>query len=96
MRFPNDTVFHLRMAAFVVFALFLDNLASRHLPDWSSPRIGVLPFVLGLAWVALYTFHLVAALRDRIRVLEDRVERLTRRADAYEDNERARRSLPQR
>ncbi len=94
MRFVNDTSFHLRMAALLVFALFLDHLASEHLSHWSSPRIGILPFAMGLVWVGLYAYHVCRTLRDRVRVLEDRVDRLTHRADAYEDHERERRSLP--
>ena len=47
MRFPNDTNFHLRMAALVVIAMFVEYLAAENLPNWSSPRIGVLPFALG-------------------------------------------------
>lgn len=94
MRFPNDTNFHLRMAAFVVFALFLEHIADRNLPEWSSPRIGVLPFALGLLWVGCYAFHVANVLKQRIRVLEDRIDRLTRRADAIEADRRERRSLP--
>jgi len=94
MRFPNDTNFHLRMAAFVVFALFLEHVADRNLPDWSSPRIGVLPFALGVLWAGLFAWHLAKSLQQRIRVLEDRLDRLTHRADALEDDRRERRSLP--
>ena len=94
MRFPNDTNFHLRMAAFVVFALFLEQLAERNLSGWSSPRIGVLPFVLGLCWVGLYAFHVATALQQKIRALEDRIERLTERTENIEDDTRKRRSLP--
>lgn len=94
MRFPNDTSFHLRMAALVIASLFLEHLAATKLPNWSSPQIGVVTFVLGLAWVALFAFHHGRALHDRVRVLEDRIDRLTQRIDADEDERRARRSLP--
>lgn len=94
MRFPNDTNFHLRMAAFVVFALFLEHLAERNLPNWSSPRIGVLPFALGLLWVGLYAFHVASVLRAKVRVLEDRLDRLSTRTEVLEDDQRQRRSLP--
>lgn len=94
MRFPNDTAFHLRMAALVIGSLFVEQLAVQHLPNWTSPRIGVVTFALGLAWVALFAFHHGRALQDKVRVLEDRVDRLTHRVDADEDERRARRSLP--
>lgn len=94
MRFPNDTAFHLRMAALVIASLFLEHLAVTRLPNWSSPQIGIVTFVLGLAWVALFAFQHAKAQHDRLRVLEDRLDRLTHRVDADEDAQRARRSLP--
>jgi hypothetical protein len=94
MRFPNDTAFHLRMAALLIASLFLEQLATTHLPNWSSPHIGVVTFVLGLLWVALAAFHHARTLQDRMRVLEDKLERLTAQAGALEDERRARRSLP--
>jgi hypothetical protein len=94
MRFANDTAFHLRMAALVIGSLFLEHLAATRLPNWSSPAIGIVTFVLGLAWVALFAFHHGRALQDRLRVLEDRLDRLTQRVDAGEDAQRARRALP--
>ena len=46
------------------------------------------------AWVGLYAFHIATMLRQRIRVLEDRLDRLTDRADALEHERRDRRALP--
>ncbi len=94
MRFPNDTAFHLRMAALVVASLFLEHLADTRLPNWSSPRIGVVTFVLGLAWVALYAMHHGQAMKDRLRVLEDRCDRANQLAETLADELRQRRSLP--
>lgn len=94
MRFPNDTAFHLRMAALVIGSLFLEQLASTRLPNWSSPRIGVVTFVLGLAWVALAAFHHARTMQDKVRVLEDKLDRLAARTDAIEHDRRSRRSLP--
>jgi hypothetical protein len=91
---PNDRTFHLRMAALLVGALFLEHLARTRIPGWSAPEIGVVTFVLGMAWVALTAFHHGQMQRDRITVLEDRLERLAARTDAIEDDRRARRSLP--
>lgn len=94
MRFTNDTAFHLRMAALLIGAMFLEQLASRYLPHWSSPTVGILAFVLGLSWVALAAFHHAKAMQDKLRVLEDKLDRLAARSDALEDERRARRALP--
>lgn len=94
MRFPNDTTFHLRMAALLIGAMFLEQLATKHLPHWSSPTIGIVTFVLGLSWVALASFHHARFLDDKMRVLQDKFDRLSARTDALEDDRRARRSLP--
>ncbi len=94
MRFPNDTAFHLRMAALLVASLFLEQLAQKHLPQWTSPQIGIVTFVLGLAWVALAAFHHAKATQERVRILEAKVERLQAHTDALADDQRARRALP--
>lgn len=94
MRFPHDTSFHLRMATLLVAALFVEHLAAQRLPLWNSPRIGVVAFVLGLAWVAMTAFHATREQQARIRLLTDKVERLQAHVDALADDARARRSLP--
>jgi hypothetical protein len=94
MRFENDKAFHLRMAALLIASLFLEQLATKHLPNWSSPQIGIVTFVLGLLWVALAGFHHARTMQNRLRVVEDRLDRLTAQADALESERRARRSLP--
>jgi tryptophan 2,3-dioxygenase len=94
MRFPNDTSFHLRMAALLIATLFLEHLARTKLPGFSSPQIGVVTFVLGLVWVALLAMHHARAHTDRLRVLEDKLDRALARLEAFEDTQRARRSLP--
>ncbi|MEZ6036448.1 MAG: hypothetical protein R3F29_03130 [Planctomycetota bacterium] len=94
MRFPNDKPFHLRMAALLIASLFLEHLATTRLPGWSAPQIGVITFVLGLAWVALFAGHVGQSLQQRIRVLEDKLERTTELAEMLADETRSRRSLP--
>ena len=94
MRFPNDTAFHLRMAALVIGSMFLEHLATTRLPHWSSPQIGIITFVLGLAWVALAAFHHAKATQDRVKVLEAKLERLHALTEALADDQRSRRSLP--
>lgn len=94
MRFPNDMSFHMRMAALVIASLFLEHLANTRLPNWSSPQIGIITFVMGMAWIALFTMHHGVALQDRIRVLEDKLERTNQLAEMLADETRQRRSLP--
>ena len=94
MRFPNDMPFHMRMATLLVASLFLEHMANTRLPNWSSPQIGVVTFVLGMAWIALFSMHHGVSLQDRIRVLEDKLERVTLLAEKLADDTRQRRSLP--
>lgn len=84
----------MRMAALVIVSLFLEHLANTRLPNWSSPQIGVVTFVLGLAWVALFAMHHGQVLQDRIRVLEDKLDRVNQLAETLADDTRNRRSLP--
>jgi len=94
MRFPNDTAFHMKMAALVIVSLFVEHNAKSWLPNWSSPQIGVITFVLGLAWVTLFAAHHAQAMQQRIRVLEDKLERTNQLAEMLADETRQRRSLP--
>jgi len=94
MRSQNDVAFHLRMAALVILSMFGEQLATSHLPNWSSPRIGVITFVLGMLWVGLFAWQHGNALHDRIRVLEGKLDALGARTDNLEEDRRARRSLP--
>jgi len=94
MRSQNDAAFHLRMAALVVLSMFGEQLATNHLPNWSSPRIGVITFVLGMLWVGLFAWQHGTAQQDRIRVLEHKLDGLADRIDQLEEERRARRALP--
>ncbi|GAB4162436.1 MAG: hypothetical protein Fur0037_28650 [Planctomycetota bacterium] len=82
------------MAALAAGSLFLDEGARRILSSWTMPRVGLLTFAFGISWVALFLGYRIRTLADRLRVFEDRLDRLGRRADAIEDAERARRALP--
>ena len=94
MRSQNDLAFHLRMAALLIFSMFLEHLAMTHLPNWSSPRIGVITFVLGLLWVALFAWQHGTSQQARIDALRQQIEHLAARTDNLEEDRRARRSLP--
>lgn len=93
MRTFGENQFHLLMAGLAVGSLFLDQFAQKALPTWTMPKIGLVTFALGLCWVALFAGHRVRNLHERMRVLEDRLQRVDRRADALEDVERRRRQL---
>jgi hypothetical protein len=89
-----DLNFHLRMAGLLVGALFLEHLAATHLPAWSSPRIQLLPFVLGLLWVALFAHQHLQLQRQRLARLEQELRELQERTERLEADRRERRSLP--
>ena len=94
MRTLQERPFHLLMATLLIGSLLLDQEAGRHLPTWSMPRVGLVTFALGLVWIALFAGYRLRHLQTRIDVLEDRLERTSRRADALEDETRRRRGLP--
>ncbi|MFT4840273.1 MAG: hypothetical protein ACI8UD_000632 [Planctomycetota bacterium] len=94
MRFPNDTPFHMRMAALLIASLFLEHMANTRLDNWSSPQIGIVTFVMGMAWIMLFTMNHGVSLQDRIRVLEDKLERTNQLAEMLADETRKKRSLP--
>ena len=94
MRFPNDMPFHMRMATLLIASLFLEHMANTRLENWSSPQIGIVTFVMGMAWIALFSMNHGVSLQDRIRVLEDKLERTNQLAETLADESRQRRSLP--
>jgi hypothetical protein len=90
----HERQFHLLMASLVIASLLLEQEASRLLPLWQMPEIGLLTFTLGLCWLALFAGHRVKNLHLRITVLEERLEHTIRRTEAIEEDVRARRGLP--
>lgn len=94
MRSQNDLPFHLRMAALLVFGLFAEHLAATHLANWSSPRLGVVAFAIGLIWVALFAWQGDGAAIARVQSLERRLADLEAQVDALEQERRQRRALP--
>ncbi len=94
MRFPNDMPFHMRMAALVIASLFLEHLANTRLENWSSPQIGIVTFVMGMSWIALFSMHHGVSLQDRIKVLEAKLEHTNYLAEMLADETRKRRALP--
>ena len=49
---------------------------------------------MGMAWVMLFSMNHGVSLQDRIRVLEDKLERTNQLAETLADETRKRRSLP--
>ena len=94
MRSLNENQFHAVMGVLLVGSLFLDQGARAILPTWNPPEVGLMTLVLGLVWVGLFAAHRVRKCGDRVLVAEDRLERLQRRLDAMEDEERQRRPRP--
>ena len=94
MRTLGEPGFHWLMAALVAGSLLLDQQASKALPTWSSPDVGMITFALGLVWVALAAQHRIRELERQRDVLKDRVDRLEQRTEALLDDARRRRDLP--
>ena len=69
-------------------------MANTRLENWSSPQIGIVTFVMGMAWIMLFTMNHGVSLQDRIRVLEDKLERTNHLAETLADEIRQRRALP--
>lgn len=94
MRNSGDLSLHLLMATLCVGALFLDQEAPRLLPALSIPKVSLLTFGLGTAWLAAFCMQRLRALQEQLDIASDRLERTTRRTEALEDESRRRRSLP--
>lgn len=82
------------MATLCVAALFLDQEAPRLLPGWNMPKVSLLTFALGATWLGLLCLHRLRAMQQHMEGIADRLERMTRRTEALEDETRRRRSLP--
>ena len=86
----QENQFHLIMAVLLVGSLFLDQLAASVMGAWNPPEIGFVTFVLGMVWVALLATHRAEIAREKLDVMQDRLERMERKLNAWEDEERAR------
>jgi hypothetical protein len=67
---------------------------SKAVSTWTSPQVGLVTFALGMVWVGLFATHRAHKSGQRVRVAEDRLERLERLVRGLEDAERERRRLP--
>ena len=78
------------MAFLTLASLFLETMAAEHVPTWNPPVIGLTTLVLGWAWLARVGIFRFANVDDRMRVLEDRIDRLERNQRFLEDELRRR------
>ena len=92
MRSLSENNFHLVMGTLLLLSTFIDPAMRAVLPAWKPPEVGFVTLVLGLVWVALFAGYRGRNLEDRVRVLEDRLDRTERKvADLETDqSERAR------
>ena len=93
MRTLSEQQFHLLMGTLLLASTFVDPAMKTLLPSWRAPVVGFLTLVIGLVWVALFAGYRGRNLEDRVRVLEDRLDRAERRI-ADLDAEQAERSRP--
>ncbi|MEM7202039.1 MAG: hypothetical protein AAF628_17355 [Planctomycetota bacterium] len=76
--------FHLLMGALVLGSTLMDRILLSALPAWDPPVVSLLTLAIGLVWVALFAAYRGRNLEERMRVLEDRLERAQRRVDAHD------------
>ncbi len=86
----SERGFHLLLGGLLLGSTFLDRAARALLPSWDPPQVSLLTLAIGLIWVALFAAHRGKNLEDRMRVLEDRLERSEQRVEIH-DVELARR-----
>ena len=88
----SERHFHVLMAVLVIGSTLLDRLLHDFVPTWQPPAVSLVTLALGLVWVGLFAGYRGRNLEDRIRVLEDRLERTQRKVEQLdaEDAERRR------
>ncbi len=94
MRAIAENRLHTQMLLLLLASLVLDALATRHLPAWNMPSVGLLTLVVAMCWIGLFTAYRTRGLHDQVRVLRDRVERTQQLLEGLEDDLRQRRTLP--
>lgn len=80
----GEQSFHTLMGALLLGSLFLDAAMRSLLPAWNPPQIGLVTFVLGLLWVALFAAYRMRNAGDDMRVLRDRLERAERKIEVLD------------
>lgn len=81
--------FHLLMTGLLLTALFVDPAMESILEQWSPPKLGSLPIVVGFVWLARYSvWKAHCAERDNRRLREQIVQLELRVAERIEAVER--------
>lgn len=80
----GERSFHLAMTVLLLASTFVDRGMHALLPTWDPPQLGLVTFVLGLIWVALFAAHRLHKAEERLRVLADRMERSERKIEALD------------
>ncbi len=94
MQSLGERQFHVLMGALLLGSLFLDRLMQNAISTWFSPSVGIVTLALGLVWVGLFAAFRARQADERVRVVEDRLERLQQLVRSLEDDARDRRRLP--
>ena len=81
--------FRLHVAFFLLFvcSLYLDPVMLKILPAWKPPPVTFFSVVVAVLWLAVFTIRRLRLASDRMKVLQDRVERVERRCRELEDRD---------
>ncbi len=89
----GERPFHWLMGALFLGSTFLDPAMRAVTAAWSPPQISLMTLVVGLIWVGLFAGYRGKNLEDRMRVLEDRLQRSEQKVKIL-DAEMAERKRP--
>lgn len=84
----QENGFHTLMATLTLASILLEEVLSRNVPGFDAPKIGLLTLTLAWVWLARVGAFRLENADDRLKVAEDRLERLERAWRALEDERR--------
>ncbi len=87
----QERSFHLVMGGVFLASCFLDEVMRRAEIAWNVPQLGFVSTIIGAVWLWRYFGWRNELLEERVRVLDDRCDRLLQRVDALDDEQRERR-----
>ncbi len=83
--------FHLLMGALLVAACYFDRFMANSDLAWKPPEVGFVALTVGMVWIGRYAAWRSELTGERLKVMNDRIERLERKNNALEDELRAHR-----